>query len=295
MARDLVYTSPARGHLYPLVPTLEELRRRGHGVAVRTLGSEVDRLGALGFSAGPIDPAIEELEHEDWKAASAPAALLAACRTFVARGAHEVADLRRAIAAERPEVLFTDVNSWGAAAAAEASGIPWAAFAPYFLPLRSPGVPPWGLGLAPARGAAGRLRDALLWPVVDRLYDRVRPSLNELRASAGAPRLRHVSDFATRAPLVDVSSGVERARGVKDAGLIRAHRTFHALVEAAGRQTDLEDKGIAKTAREEKLRAREEMKKRAEHERMARLYRQHVLKEDVPADAPVQLIGLSKK
>ena len=202
MARVLVYTSPARGHLYPLVPTLEELRRRGHGVAVRTLGSEVDRLGALGFSAGPIDPAIEELEHEDWKAASAPAALLAACRTFVARGAHEVADLRRAIAAERPEVLFTDVNSWGAAAAAEASGIPWAAFAPYFLLLRSPGVPPWGLGLAPARGAAGRLRDALLWPVVDRLYDRVRPSLNELRASAGAPRLRHVSDFTTRAPLV---------------------------------------------------------------------------------------------
>src|SRR5256885_1695183 len=40
MARYLVYTSPARGHVYPLVPTLEELRRRGHEVAVRTLESE---------------------------------------------------------------------------------------------------------------------------------------------------------------------------------------------------------------------------------------------------------------
>jgi len=202
MPRVLVYTSPARGHLYPLVPTLEELRRRGHHVTVRTLASEVGRLGALGFSAGPIDPAIEAIAHEDWKAASAPAALLAGCRTFVARGRHEVADLRRAIEAERPEILFTDVNAWGAAAAAEVSGVPWAVFAPYFLPLRSPGAPPWGLGLAPARGAAGRLRDSLLWPVVDRLYDRVRPSLNELRASAGAPPLRHVSDFAARAPLV---------------------------------------------------------------------------------------------
>ncbi len=202
MSRILVYTSPARGHLYPLVPTLEELRRRGHHVAVRTLASEAGRVRALGFAAEAIDPAIEALAHEDWKAASAPAALLAGCRTFVARGRHELSDLRRAIEVERPEILFTDVNSWGAAAVAEVSGLPWATFAPYFLPVRAPGVPPWGLGLAPARGGAGRLRDALLWPVVDRLYDRVRPALNELRASAGAPPLRHVSDFAARAPLV---------------------------------------------------------------------------------------------
>lgn len=202
MARVLVYTSPARGHLYPLVPTLEELRRRGHHVAVRTLGSEIGRLDALGFSAGPIDPAIEAIAHDDWKASSPPAALLAGCRTFVARGEHEVSDLRRAIEAESPELLFTDVNSWGAAAAAEASGLPWATFAPYFLPVHSPGVPPWGLGLVPARGRAGRLRDTILWPVVERLYDRALPSLNELRASAGAPPLRHVSDFAARAPLV---------------------------------------------------------------------------------------------
>ena len=64
---------------------------------------------------------------------------------------------------------------------------------------------------------------------------------------------------------------------------------------AAGRQTDLDEAGIAKTAREEKLRTRDELKKQAEHDRMARLYRQHVLKEQVPADAPVQLIGLGKK
>ncbi len=50
MSRYLVYTSPARGHLYPIVPTLEELKRRGHEIAVRTLASEVEMLRAVSGS-----------------------------------------------------------------------------------------------------------------------------------------------------------------------------------------------------------------------------------------------------
>jgi hypothetical protein len=78
--------------------------------------------------------------------------------------------------------------------------------------------------------------------------------------------------------------------------------TSHNLVldpeaVAAGRQTDLDEKGIAKTAREEKLRARAEQRKQsAENERMAALYRQHVLKEAAP-EPVIQIKGLggSKK
>ncbi len=48
----------------------------------------------------------------------------------------------------------------------------------------------------------------------------------------------------------------------------------------ADRQHDLELKGIAKTAREEKMRARDEaLKKKIEDEKMARLYREHILGE----------------
>jgi uncharacterized protein YaiL (DUF2058 family) len=75
----------------------------------------------------------------------------------------------------------------------------------------------------------------------------------------------------------------------------KAHSlVLDAEAVAAGRQTDLDEKGIAKTAREEKLRARDELKKQAENERMARLYRQHVLKEEQPAEAPLQIMGLKK-
>src|SRR5436190_2880594 len=49
---------------------------------------------------------------------------------------------------------------------------------------------------------------------------------------------------------------------------------------AAGLQHDLDDKGIAKTAREEKIRSRDEkLKQAAENARMAKLYREQVLKE----------------
>ena len=73
--------------------------------------------------------------------------------------------------------------------------------------------------------------------------------------------------------------------------------TEHSLVLVeehvkADRQHDLELKGIARNAREEKMRARDEaLKKKLEHERMMRLYREHVLGEKQP-EGFVPLDGL---
>jgi hypothetical protein len=75
------------------------------------------------------------------------------------------------------------------------------------------------------------------------------------------------------------------------------HLVLDPVAVAAGKQTDLDDQGIAKNAREEKVRARAELKKsNAENERMAALYRQHVLKEAAP-EPVLQIKGLggSKK
>jgi hypothetical protein len=74
--------------------------------------------------------------------------------------------------------------------------------------------------------------------------------------------------------------------------------TEHSLVldpeaVAAGKQTDLDEAGIAKTAREEKLRARAAAKLDPEQQRMAELYRQHVLKEQ--PTIKIQGLGGKKK
>ncbi len=59
------------------------------------------------------------------------------------------------------------------------------------------------------------------------------------------------------------------------------------------RQTDLDDKGIAKTAREEKTRKRDDaLKQKAEDARMLKLYKEHVLGEKPPQEGFVPLGNL---
>ena len=67
----------------------------------------------------------------------------------------ERARARRRISANaigdvHPDVLFIDEGAWGAAAAAERSGLPWAFSLVSAMPLTSRDAPPFGLGTAPA-------------------------------------------------------------------------------------------------------------------------------------------------
>jgi len=81
----------------------------------------------------------------------------------------------------------------------------------------------------------------------------------------------------------------------KDTALV-----LRADVVAKGEQRDLDRMGIAKNAREEKIRARDaKLKEQQESERMMKLYRQHVLKEQagpelvqigsIPSSAPITI------
>jgi MGT family glycosyltransferase len=198
----LAYTSPARGHLYPLVPILDELARRGHEIALRTLSSEVPLMADRGFEVAPITPAIEAIEHDDYRRRTPGAKLKRAMATFGARSKHEVGDLRSAIADERPDALLVDCMTWGATAVAEAWGEAWAQWVPYPMPLASRDAPPFGPGLKPAAGLAGRLRDRLLGPVLRGTLKRAAlPVLNATRASVGVPPLKSTDEMFTRPPL----------------------------------------------------------------------------------------------
>ncbi|HEY1345804.1 MAG TPA: glycosyltransferase [Streptosporangiaceae bacterium] len=203
MAHVLAYTSPARGHLYPLIPVLDELHRRGHQIAVRTLASQVPLMRARGFSASAISGRVEAVVHQDWRGRNTRQALAIAVRAFCARAEYDDADLRQAIGAGRPDAILVDINSWGALATAERWGGPWAVFCPYPLALRSRDVPPFGPGLPPAHGPLGRARDRLLRPLVLGTIEKTMlPPLNGVRAAAGLPPLSEADEFFRRPPLL---------------------------------------------------------------------------------------------
>jgi uncharacterized radical SAM superfamily Fe-S cluster-containing enzyme len=70
---------------------------------------------------------------------------------------------------------------------------------------------------------------------------------------------------------------------------------LNADAVAKGRQTDLDDLGIAKNAREEKLAARKKDVDPQHHAEMEKLYRQHVLKDPTATQPIIQIQGLKKK
>lgn len=202
MSKVLAYTSPARGHLFPILPTLLALRARGHDVVVYTLADEVARLRAMGLDACAMAPAIEALPLEDWKASNPLAAVKCALSTWLARAAHELPELRAAVAVHRPDVLLVDVNTWGAISAAEASGVPFAVYSPYFLDFDIPGRPPFGLGLAPRGDTLGRVRDRVLRTLMKGTVGHYLRKLDALRGPLGLPPVDSPGALALRADAV---------------------------------------------------------------------------------------------
>ena len=208
MATILAYTSPALGNLYPMCPLLSALRERGHRIVLRTLARGVACGRQLGFDTAPIDDDIESIEMTDWMAANGREALRVAFEVFATRAPLEVERSRRGDQGRSPGRLIVDPNTWGAAVAAEASGLPWATFWPYTPLLRSPGTPPFGPGMRPWPGPVGRIRDRLLRPMV----------MNVGQQGDGRTRKRHphflgagqgsvtAEDFVQRSPLMLVAS-----------------------------------------------------------------------------------------
>jgi MGT family glycosyltransferase len=200
----LVYATPGRGHIYPAVATLLELRERGHSIAIRCGAEEARELAALGFDAAPVAPEVEAVDTEDWKARTPIGAQRLEVSAFARRAAAEQPDLRAAISELRPRGLLIDALGWGAMATADASGLPWALIGHFALPISSRDAPPYGLGLAPARGPIGRIRDALARRLVLAPLERLAlPKISAARAAEGLPPVRSADElFGRTAPLV---------------------------------------------------------------------------------------------
>ena len=140
---------------------------------------------------------------DDWRGKNSLQALEFAMVTFGDRAVLEVDDVQAALAATRADVLLVDTNSWGAQAVAEASGLPWATFQPYFTPLPAPGVPPFGPGLARSTDLAGRMRDAIMGKIIFSKMDQVAlPGINSPRRRLGLKPLKSMIELLLQPPRV---------------------------------------------------------------------------------------------
>jgi UDP:flavonoid glycosyltransferase YjiC (YdhE family) len=212
----LAYTSPARGHLYPVVPIMAELARRGHSATLYSLSGELEQLAPLGIEGHAIDQAIERVEIEDYRERSQLGAIRSVFRAFLKRSTSEAPDLERALAKHNPDLLLIDINCWGAATVAEASGRPWAMYSPYLLPLPSKDAPAYGPGLRPLDGPIGAVRDKIVNRVSERIsFQSTMPQINALRASHSLGALARFDDLlATPGLLLSLTAeGFEYPRG----------------------------------------------------------------------------------
>jgi MGT family glycosyltransferase len=87
------------------------------------------------------------------------------------------------------EVVVSDGALMGALVGAEAQSVPSVALCPNIYLRPTPGLPPFGSGLRPAAGPAGRVAHRLLHAASSRLWNRGLPPLDAARTERGLDRL----------------------------------------------------------------------------------------------------------
>jgi MGT family glycosyltransferase len=114
---------------------------------------------------------------------------------LVGPAAGYASDVTEAITQYQPSLVVCSMFCLGGMLAAEAGRIPYVVLFPNIYPLPARGLPPFGLGLRPARGRLGRWRDEMLNGMIERLWDRKGLTrLNTLRRTYGLAPLGHMFD-----------------------------------------------------------------------------------------------------
>jgi UDP:flavonoid glycosyltransferase YjiC (YdhE family) len=177
------------GTVPPELGTVRRLVERGHRVTVLAEDSMAEQVRGTGATFRPWttapnrpdnDP--EHAPYRDWECTNPMQMFrMVLDAQFVGPAPAYAADVLDAVAEDRPELIVCSFFAIGAMVGAEAAGLPYDVLFPnpYLLP--APGMPPVGLGLQPATGRLGRLRDRTLNGFTGRLWAKGLPRLNDLR------------------------------------------------------------------------------------------------------------------
>lgn len=208
MSRFLVAAWDGGGTVPPTLGLVAALVARGHDVVVLADDTMEHEAGAAGATFTPWRQAPQARARDldralirDWEVKNP----LKQVRQFgdllcFGPAALHAADVDDAIERFAPDALVVDALLTGASAAAERSALPTAAIAPNVNLLRTPGVPPMGMGLRPRTGRLGRLRDGALHRLNDRLMGT--GTLNETRRHLGLAPVGSLEESIRRADRV---------------------------------------------------------------------------------------------
>lgn len=196
------------GNVPPELSAARRLRARGHAVTViadDSVASDVLSTGAelRRWVRAPNRPdrRPENDPVRDWECRYPWQLLGRLMNTLLVGPAGRYADdLQDALVERRPTAVICSMFCLGGMVAAEAAGLPFVVLFPNIYLLPAPGMPPFGIGLRPARGLSGRLRDRALNRIIERQWDTTGlKRLNALRARQGLAPLAHVFDQVRRA------------------------------------------------------------------------------------------------
>jgi len=187
MAKFLISTMPATGHVNPFLLTAARLVEGGHEVVWHT-GSEVrEKVEATGAKFSPMvhTPDILQATVAAQQKDGLAAANAAMIQLFVTPMPGQLKDYQAILSDFPADALVVDMCSLGAAVLNEKGGPVWASVG--INPFRTAESPPYGSGKPPASSAFGRYSNRILNKLSERLLVEVTRTFNRERRETGLP------------------------------------------------------------------------------------------------------------
>lgn len=211
MSSCLITCTPAHGHVMPLLQIARHLISRGDQVRFLTSQRYADRVRAAGAQFIAL-PAEADVDLDDVDAAfpervglTGPAALrFDMSNLFVRPAAAQLAALRAELAAAEIDAVLTEPLFIGAALLARlprSERPPVVALGIFPMGAKSRDTAPFGLGITPAPGVLGRVRNAALHFMAEKvMFGGIQREADEVSVrETGAPLGGFVLDWPARA------------------------------------------------------------------------------------------------
>ena len=209
MAHILIATTPAAGHVNPMVAFVRELVNRGHTICWYTgkvFQGKIERLGVnykpmqVAYDFGGMD---KEKAFPQIKGLKGISEFIQSMKSiFIEQAPKQMEDILKILEEFPADLLISDDMCYGLGFVHEKTGIPLVNITNSIYTYSSRDTAPIGLGLPPDNSLVGRIRNVVLNFFNDRIGLReLKTYIDRIRASIGLPKLnKSVLESITQPP-----------------------------------------------------------------------------------------------